>query len=53
MIEFGAKQMAGHTTIADSGYPGTGLITPDRRRKGEEPATSSRGGCSRAGGRTW
>ncbi|TDU73624.1 DDE superfamily endonuclease [Streptomyces sp. KS 21] len=35
--ESGAKQAVGNTTtIADGGYLGTGLITPHRRRKGEE-----------------
>jgi hypothetical protein len=35
--ESGAKATVGHTTtIADGGYPGTGLPMPHRRRKGEE-----------------
>lgn len=35
--EFGAKAAVGHiTTIADGGYPGTGLVMPHRRRVGEE-----------------
>ncbi|MFE5915245.1 transposase [Streptomyces wedmorensis] len=35
--ESGAKAAVGRTmTIADGGYPGTGLVTPHRRRKGEE-----------------
>ncbi|MFF2479155.1 transposase [Streptomyces sp. NPDC058066] len=33
----GAKAAVGRTmTIADGGYPGTGLVMPHRRRKGEE-----------------
>ncbi|MFE1875766.1 transposase [Streptomyces sp. NPDC059496] len=33
----GAKAAVGRTmTIADGGYPGTGLVIPHRRRKGEE-----------------
>jgi len=33
----GAKAAVGKTmTIADGGYPGTGLVMPHRRRKGEE-----------------
>ncbi|MEU5002256.1 transposase [Streptomyces sp. NPDC021622] len=35
--ESGAKAAVGRTTtIADGGYPGTGLVLPHRRRKGEE-----------------
>ncbi|MGW6060329.1 transposase [Streptomyces sp. NPDC055189] len=35
--ESGAKAAVGHTTtIADGGYPGTGLVMPHRRRPGEE-----------------
>ncbi|MEH0447720.1 transposase family protein [Streptomyces sp. B21-102] len=35
--ESGAKDAVGATmTIADGGYPGTGLVTPHRRRTGEE-----------------
>ncbi|MFD4114203.1 transposase [Streptomyces niveus] len=35
--ESGAKAAVGATTtIADGGYPGTGLVMPHRRRKGEE-----------------
>lgn len=35
--ESGAKAAVGTTmTIADGGYPGTGLVMPHRRRKGEE-----------------
>ncbi|MGX9883405.1 transposase [Streptomyces sp. NPDC002276] len=35
--ESGAKAAVGKTTtIADGGYPGTGLVMPHRRRKGEE-----------------
>ncbi|MFD5478808.1 transposase [Streptomyces hawaiiensis] len=35
--ESGAKAAVGHTTtIADGGYPGTGLVMPHRRRAGEE-----------------
>ncbi|MDX3059461.1 transposase family protein [Streptomyces sp. NE06-03E] len=35
--ESGAKAAVGTTTtIADSGYPGTGLVMPHRRRKAEE-----------------
>ncbi|MFE6064691.1 transposase [Streptomyces sp. NPDC056431] len=35
--ESGAKAAVGKTTtIADGGYPGTGLLMPHRRRKGEE-----------------
>ncbi|MER7541102.1 transposase [Streptomyces sp. NPDC097704] len=35
--ESGAKTAIGQaTTIADGGYPGTGLVMPHRRRKGEE-----------------
>ncbi|MEV6583707.1 transposase [Streptomyces sp. NPDC051582] len=35
--ESGAKGAVGKTvTIADGGYPGTGLVMPHRRRKGEE-----------------
>ncbi|SCF66096.1 DDE superfamily endonuclease [Streptomyces sp. Ncost-T10-10d] len=35
--ESGAKAAIGQTTtIADGGYPGTGLVMPHRRRKGEE-----------------
>lgn len=35
--ESGAKAAVGHTmTIADAGYPGTGLVMPHRRRAGEE-----------------
>ncbi|MGW7096339.1 transposase [Streptomyces sp. NPDC054874] len=35
--ESGAKAAVGRTmTIADGGYPGTGLVMPHRRRKGEE-----------------
>lgn len=35
--ESGAKLAVGKTvTIADGGYPGTGLVMPHRRRKGEE-----------------
>ncbi|MER5561177.1 transposase [Streptomyces sp. NPDC002506] len=35
--ESGAKAAVGNTmTIADGGYPGTGLVMPHRRRKGEE-----------------
>ncbi|MFF7191408.1 transposase [Streptomyces sp. NPDC008222] len=35
--ESGAKAAVGQTTtIADGGYPGTGLVMPHRRRKGEE-----------------
>lgn len=37
--ESGAKAAVGNTlTIADGGYPGTGLVMPHRRRKGEELA---------------
>lgn len=33
----GARDAVGtDTTIADGGYPGTGLVMPHRRRKGEE-----------------
>ncbi|GAA0612889.1 hypothetical protein GCM10010394_48470 [Streptomyces crystallinus] len=36
--ESGAKRAVGNTTtIADGGYPGTGLIMPHRWRKTEEP----------------
>ncbi|MCX4974999.1 transposase [Streptomyces sp. NBC_00620] len=35
--ESGAKAAVGNTmTIADGGYPGTGLVMPHRRRKGEQ-----------------
>lgn len=35
--ESGAKAAVGKTTmIADGGYPGTGIVMPHRRRKGEE-----------------
>ncbi|MGW3463440.1 transposase [Streptomyces olivaceoviridis] len=35
--ESGAKAAVGNTmTIADGGYPGTGLVMPHRRRKGED-----------------
>jgi hypothetical protein len=35
--ESGAKAAVGRTlTIADGGYPGTGLVRPHRRRKGED-----------------
>lgn len=35
--ESGAKDAVGNTmTIADGGYPGTGLVIPHRRRKGED-----------------
>ncbi|MFD6493482.1 transposase [Streptomyces sp. NPDC060188] len=35
--EFGAEAAVGKTlTIADGGYPGTGLVMPHRRRKGED-----------------
>ncbi|GGU97472.1 hypothetical protein GCM10010211_75970 [Streptomyces albospinus] len=35
--ESGAKEAVGNTMkIADGGYPGTGLVMPHRRRKGEE-----------------
>ncbi|CAL9554506.1 transposase [Streptomyces sp. enrichment culture] len=35
--ESGAKAAVGRTmTIADGGYPGTGLVMPHRRRKGQE-----------------
>ncbi|MFC9672691.1 transposase [Streptomyces sp. NPDC056949] len=35
--ESGAKSAVGTTmTIADGGYPGTGLVMPHRRRKGED-----------------
>ncbi|MFH9609160.1 transposase [Streptomyces sp. NPDC017448] len=35
--ESGAKAAVGKTTtIADGGYPGTGLVMPPRRRKGED-----------------
>jgi hypothetical protein len=35
--ESGAKAAVGRTTtIADGGYPGTGLVMPHRRRKGEQ-----------------
>ncbi|KUO09977.1 transposase [Streptomyces sp. DSM 15324] len=35
--ESGAKAAVGKTTtIADGGYPGTGLLMPHRRRKGED-----------------
>lgn len=35
--ESGAKAAVGNTTtIADGGYPGTGLVMPHRRRPGEE-----------------
>jgi hypothetical protein len=35
--ESGAKDAVGKTTpIADGGYPGTGLVIPHSRRKGEE-----------------
>ncbi|MFI6088575.1 hypothetical protein [Streptomyces sp. NPDC051218] len=35
--ESGTKAAVGRTTtIADGGYPGTGLVMPHRRRKGEE-----------------
>jgi hypothetical protein len=35
--ESGVKAAVGHTmAIADGGYPGTGLVLPRRRRKGEE-----------------
>lgn len=35
--ESGAKAAVGNTmTIADGGYPGTGLLMPHRRRKGED-----------------
>jgi hypothetical protein len=34
--ESGAKAAVGNTTaIADGGYPGTGIVMPHRRRKGE------------------
>jgi hypothetical protein len=37
--ESGAKAAVGHTTtIADGGYPGTGLVMPHRRRANEELA---------------
>ncbi|MCX4834360.1 transposase [Streptomyces sp. NBC_01016] len=37
--ESGAKDAVGRTmAIADGGYPGTGLVMPHRRRKGEELA---------------
>jgi hypothetical protein len=37
--ESGAKAAVGQTTtISDGGYPGTGLVMPHRRRKGEELA---------------
>ncbi|MFI6056478.1 transposase [Streptomyces violascens] len=37
--ESGAKAAVGNTmTIADGGYPGTDLVMPHRRRKGEEPS---------------
>ncbi|MFI7241700.1 transposase [Streptomyces qinglanensis] len=36
-VESGAKAAVGNTmAIADGGYPGTGLVMPHRRRKGEE-----------------
>ncbi|GHI83087.1 hypothetical protein Sxan_04510 [Streptomyces xanthophaeus] len=36
--ESGAKAAVGRTTtIADGGCPGTGLVMPRRRRKGEDP----------------
>ncbi|MFI8007436.1 transposase [Streptomyces sp. NPDC086010] len=36
--ESGAKAAVGNTkTIADGGYPGTGLVMPHRRRTGEDP----------------
>lgn len=36
-VDSGAERAVGNTTtIADGGYLGTGLITPHRRRKGEE-----------------
>ncbi|MEV5787616.1 transposase [Streptomyces sp. NPDC052287] len=36
-VESGAKAAVGNTmTIADGGYPGTGLVMPHRRRKGED-----------------
>lgn len=39
--ESGAKAAVGTTmTIADGGYPGTGLVMPHRRRKGSCPAGS-------------
>jgi hypothetical protein len=36
-VESGAEAAVGNTmTIADGGYPGTGLLMPHRRRKGED-----------------
>ncbi|MFC8140877.1 transposase [Streptomyces paradoxus] len=36
-VQSGAKAAAGRTmAVADGGYPGTGLVMPHRRRKGEE-----------------
>lgn len=41
--ESGAKAAVGKTmTIADGGYPGTGLVMPHRRRAGEELPTGNR-----------
>ncbi|MGW0477617.1 transposase [Streptomyces coeruleorubidus] len=35
--EYGARAAVGRTTtIADGGYPGTGLVMPHRRRRGED-----------------
>lgn len=48
-----AKAAVGNTmTIADGGYPGTGLVMPHRRRKGAElPDWIPTVGCG-PGGRT-
>lgn len=36
-VESGAQTAVGNTmTITDGGYPGTGLVMPHRRRKGED-----------------
>jgi len=46
--ESGAKAAIGNTvTIADSGYPGTGLVMPHRRRKAKNSPTGSRHTTSR------
>ncbi|GGZ32302.1 hypothetical protein GCM10010365_61330 [Streptomyces poonensis] len=54
--ESGAKATVGNTmTIADGGYPGTGLVMPHRRRKGEDlpdwkrPTTSPTSRSARVG----
>lgn len=53
--ESGAKAAVGRTmTIADGGYPGTGLVMPHRRRKGEDLSEyAGRRACGCSGLAVW